>query len=162
MNLLLKQNLLLMIRALYFCAEEQWANLGEKYKISPAQQHILFLLVSNNKLTPTEISQLGCWHISTVTRLLKPLHSHGLVDISRDRNKPKFKNVTITLKGIELFNELVTSVQQMETFPLDTAHLTSEELDAFLQVGQQILKAHKGESFNSKVINAKVKGIKYV
>ena len=162
MNLLIKQNILLMIRALYFCVEERWAELGRKHNITPAQQHILFLLSTNKKtLTPSQISELGCWHVSTVTRLLKPLLVKGFISVSPDKDRPKYKKVTITLAGEQLFQKLVCSVMEMEQFPLDINHLSEKEIVYFLKCGQRILDVNKGESFGKRVINAKIKGVDY-
>lgn len=148
MNFLIKQNLLLMIRALYFCVEEQWSNLGRKYDITPAQQHILFILYTSNKesLAPSELSDLGCWHSSTVTRLLKPLSLRGLVNISSDK-RPKYKEVKITSSGTKLIEELINAVNKMESFPLEISHLSTNEINNFLNVAQKILDINKSKSF---------------
>jgi DNA-binding MarR family transcriptional regulator len=161
MKFLIKQKMLLMIRALYFCMEEQWSQLGKEHNISPAQQHILFLLSVNSPLTPTQISELGCWHISTVTRLLTPLEVRGMVRISPDTIQRKFKKVSITNEGEQLFQKLVASVQEMDHFPFPMNHLSEKEIVSFLEYGQSFLDVMKGKSFGSKVINAKIAGVDY-
>lgn len=161
MKFLMKQKMLLVIRALYFCMEEQWSELGKEHRISPAQQHILFLLSVNPSLTPTQISELGCWHISTVTRLLKPLEFKGLVYVSPDTEQRKYKKVSITKEGEQLFQKLVESVQEMEHFPFPVNHLSDNELLGFLEYGQSFLDVMKGESYGSRVINAKIPGVDY-
>ncbi|QGQ48217.1 MarR family winged helix-turn-helix transcriptional regulator [Metabacillus sediminilitoris] len=150
MDLLIKQNLLLTIRALYFCVEEQWAILGKRHQISPAQQHILFLLYSSNKksLAPSELSDLGCWHISTVSRLLKPMELRGLIKISQDK-RPKYKEVNLTPTGIQLIQELINSVGKMDSFPLNISHLTNHEIEHFLECSQKILDVNKSENFGN-------------
>lgn len=162
MSLLIKQNLLLTVSALYFCMEEQWEKVGRKFNITPAQQHILFLLLSNNKkLTPSQISKLGCWHLSTVTRLLKPLQMKGYIVMFRDDKQPKFKNVQITEKGESLINQIVDFVKDINRFPLDISPLFEEELIQFLCCGQKILDLHKGSDFKDKVLQAKMAGLNY-
>ncbi|MFG6117817.1 MarR family winged helix-turn-helix transcriptional regulator [Thalassobacillus sp. B23F22_16] len=146
-----------MIRALYFCMEEQWAELGRRYDITPAQQHILFLLSTNqNVLTPTEIGELGCWHNSTVTRLLKPLKERGLIRIGIDKEKPRFKKVEITPEGSVLLKQLVGAVKDIENFPCDTSCLSKEEIVNFLAYAQKILDVNIGEPFKQKVINGRI------
>ncbi|SDZ83334.1 DNA-binding transcriptional regulator, MarR family [Thalassobacillus cyri] len=153
----LKKNLLLMIRALYFCMEEQWAELGRRYNITPAQQHILFLLsINQNVLSPSEIGELGCWHSSTVTRLLKPLKERGMIRIGIDKKKPRYKKVEITLEGSVLLKQLVDAVADMENFPCDISCLSKEEVVNFLAYAQKILDVHKGEPFKQKVINGRI------
>lgn len=148
MDFLIKQNLLLAIRALYFCAEEKWSALGRNYNISPAQQHVLFLLYSsgNKSLSPSELSDLGCWHISTVSRLLKPLELKGMIKICQDK-RPKYKEVKITSCGIQLILELINSVDEMESFPLDIRCLTETDIENFLDCAQKILELNKSEDF---------------
>ena len=161
MNFFMKQRMLLSVRALYFCMEEQWSELGKKHNITPAQQHILFLLAVNKSLTQSQISELGCWHISTVTRLLKPLKDKGLITVSPDRNLRRYKNVFITNAGESLLLNVVNSVKEMEHFPFPGNHLSESELIKFLEYGQSILDEIKGKSFGIKVINAKLEGVDY-
>jgi MarR family protease production transcriptional regulator HPr len=151
-----------MVRALYFCMEEQWAELGRKYNISPAQQHILFLLSTNkNALTPTQISELGCWHISTVSRLLKPLNENGFISVKTDEMQPRYKRVTLTADGKILLDKLISTVKGMERFPFDMNHLSEKDVFNFLECGQSILDVHKGEDYKEKVINAQMVGVDY-
>lgn len=162
MNLMCKQSILLMVRALYFCMEDEWAELAKKYDITPAQQHILFLLMTNGKsLTPSQISELGCWHNSTVTRLLKPLQERKYIHVALDCKKPKYKKVTITAAGEKLLHQLVGTVMEMKRFPLDMRYVTEREISFFLEIGQKILDAHKGEEFMKKVVHAKMEDVDY-
>lgn len=162
MNLRIKQNILLMVRALYFCMEDQWAEIEKKFNVTPAQQHILFLLTTNKKtLTPTQISDLGCWHPSTVTRLLKPLQREGFISVLPDEKRLRYKKVMITQEGEQLFNKLVNFFIEMEQIPFNMSHLSEEEILNFLKCGQSILEVHKGESFNNRVINAEIQGFDY-
>jgi len=148
MEFLIKQNLLLTIRALYFCVEEQWSILGRNHNITPAQQLVLFLLYTSNKksLAPSELSDLGCWHSSTVSRLLKPLESNGMIKISPDK-RPKYKEVMITSAGSQLVQELINSVGEMNSFPLKISQLTSQDIESFLDSSQKILDVNKSENF---------------
>ncbi|WP_394234377.1 MarR family transcriptional regulator [Niallia oryzisoli] len=159
--MIIKQQMVLVIRALYFCMAEQWSELGKKHNISPAQQHILFLLSVNPSLTPTQISQLGCWHISTVTRLLKPLENNGLISISPDTIQRKCKKVSISEEGKKLITHVLQSAQQLEHFPFPMDHLSETEIVNFLECGHRILEVLKGKDFYKKVINAQVEGFDY-
>lgn len=162
MDLFIKQNLLLMVRALYFCQEERWAELGKKFDITPAQQHILYLLSTNKEaLTPTRISELGCWHNSTVTRLLKPMKERALIRIETDHKQPRYKVVSLTPEGSQLLNDIVEEVRVMEDFPFDMAGFQKEEVRFFLECGQRILDIHKGNEFKEMVIQAHMEGVNY-
>ncbi|WP_096200179.1 MarR family transcriptional regulator [Bacillus sp. FJAT-45350] len=162
MNLLLKQQTLLMVRALYFCMENKWAELGKEFNISPAQQHILFLLsTNNNKLTPKRIGELGCWHASTVTRLLKRLEKSGLIDVNVNKTQSRFKIVSMTNEGKVLLDQLLDAVKYMEEFPLDMHRLSEKEILRFLEYGNSILDVHKGEEFRKNVISKHVDGYDY-
>lgn len=163
MNFLIQQKMVLTIRALYFCLTEQWSTLGKDYDLSPAQQHILFLLTVNPSLTPTQISELGCWHISTVTRLLKPLKENGLISVSPDHIQRKCKKVSISEEGKTLFKKIIKSIQmkEQEHFPFQMDHLTEKELLHFLDCGKKILDVMKGDDFYRKVVMAKIEGVDY-
>ncbi|WP_338448624.1 MarR family transcriptional regulator [Niallia oryzisoli] len=162
MNFLIQQKMVLTIRALYFCLAEQWSTLGKDYDISPAQQHILFLLTVNPSLTPTQISELGCWHISTVTRLLKPLKENGLISVSPDPTQRKCKKVSISEEGKSRFKDIIQSIQMKEHFPFPMDHLSEKELFHFLDCGKKILDVMKGEDFYRKVVMAKIEGVDYI
>jgi MarR family transcriptional regulator, protease production regulatory protein HPr len=161
-NFLIKQKMVVIIRALYFCMEEHWAKIGQEHNVSPAQQHILFLLSINPALTPTQISELGCWHTSTVTRLLKPMENSSLINVSPDIHHRRYKIVSITKKGKDLVRKIVNSIQEAEHFPFPMDHLSEREIVSFLDYGQRFLDVMKGESFGNKVINAKMEGVDYV
>lgn len=162
MNILLKQQTLLVIRALYFCMEKKWAELEKKFKLTPAQQHILFLLGTHNqKITPTQISVLGCWHPSTVTRLLKPLKEKGLVEITANKKQLRYKFVAISKSGKEVLDQIMDEVKEMEQFPLNLSHLSENELMSFLEYGQKIAGVQKGDAFRKMLIDARVENYDY-
>ena len=162
MNVLMKQKMLLIVRALYFCMERNWAELEKKFNVSPAQQHILFLLSTHkNELTPTQLSELGCWHISTVTRLLRPLKERGFIEVKADQKRPRYKQEAITATGKKLLNKLMDEFKEIDQMPLQVGDLTEEELLQFLKYGQRILGVSKGEAFMKMLIHARVEDYDY-
>lgn len=162
MDLYFRQQLLLMIRALYFDMENKWAEIGREYNLSPAQQHILFLLSSNeNKLTPTKIGELGCWHNSTVTRLLNRLETNGFIYVETKRNHSGFKVVSMTENGKEMLEKLIKKVKSTERFPFDLRHLSEKEAKLFLELGNSILDIEKGKEFRNNVIEAQAEDCDY-
>jgi DNA-binding MarR family transcriptional regulator len=151
-----------MIRALYFDLENKWAEIGREFNLSPAQQHILFLLSTNdNKLTPTKIGELGCWHNSTVTRLLNRLEKNEFIYVVTKRNHLGFKVVSMTEKGKRMLEMLIEKVKISKQFPFDMRHLSEKEVNSFLQLGNSILDVEKGKEFRDNVINAQAEGCDY-
>ncbi|WP_171038074.1 MarR family winged helix-turn-helix transcriptional regulator [Aquibacillus sediminis] len=158
MDVKIRQELTLMIRALYFCVENRWGEIGKAVELSTAQQHLLFLLSTNeNALTPTEIGKLGCWHVSTVTRLVKTLQSRGIVEVNNHPNKSRFKLVSMTDDGKDVLRQIHRSFRQMDQVPFELESLSEQQIKAFIQTGQKLLDVHKGEEYRSKVINAHIK-----
>ncbi|WP_077215266.1 MarR family winged helix-turn-helix transcriptional regulator [Bacillus dakarensis] len=158
---MLKQEMLLMVRALYFCMEDTWDKIGKKYDISPAQQHILFLLSTNgNKLTPSKIGELGCWHPSTVSRLINRLQKNGYIKVNADKSS-RFKMVSMTDEGKQLLEQLLDAAKAMEEFPFDMQHLSEQEILTFLECGQKILEVQKGKDFRQNVISKRVDNYDY-
>lgn len=163
MEVLLRQKMLLIIRALYFCMEKNWSTLEKKFQVTPAQQHILFLLSSHkNELTPSELSDLGCWHASTVSRLLKPLKERGLIQVAVNKEQPRFKKVSITANGKCLLNQLADAFTDLKHLPFELGDLTEEELSDFLEYGQRILRIQKGEDFVQMLMHARIEDYDYV
>ena len=143
--------------------EKNWAELEKKFNLSPAQQHILFLLsTNNNELTPTQISELGCWHLSTITRLLKPLKDKGLVQVVANVELQRYKRVLLTEKGKELILMLMNSFRDMEQLPFQLDDLSESELESFLAYGEKLLGIQKGEAFIKKLLNARVENYDYI
>ncbi|WP_216827434.1 MarR family transcriptional regulator [Alkalihalobacterium elongatum] len=162
MNFLLRQEMLLMIRGLYFCMENKWSEIGKEYNITPAQQHILFLLsVNDNELTPTKIGELGCWHTSTVTRLLKRLETSGYTNAKTNPKQARYKIVSMTAKGEELFKKLFNTAKGMKEFPFNMNHLSEDEILSFLECGKSILDVHKGKDFRKSVISKQMDNYDY-
>jgi DNA-binding MarR family transcriptional regulator len=162
MDILLKQQTVLVIRALYFCMEKKWSELEKRFNLSTAQQHILFLLATNESvLSPTQLSELGCWHSSTVTRLLKPLQEKGFIQLTVNKDKRRYKQVTITVNGKQVLNQIMNAVRDMEQFPFILSHFSEGELKAFLDYGQRILGVQKGDQFRKMLQEARVKNYDY-
>ncbi|MFB9331153.1 MarR family winged helix-turn-helix transcriptional regulator [Paenibacillus aurantiacus] len=162
MDLLARQQFLLMIRALYAYVEEEWEAMGKKFGVTPAQQMILFILsTKQGSLTVSQISQLGSWHISTVTRLLKTLQERGWIVVSYDRTQSKHKYVTITPAGKQMYMELAAYVKVNEDFPIDFSMLTKQELMTFMSIGDRVLNKGKDGRLVEWVRNAKAEGVQY-
>jgi MarR family protease production transcriptional regulator HPr len=137
-----------MTRALYISLEERWGMLTKGYKLSPALQHILFILSTNHDpLTITDISKIGCWHISTVTRLLQPLIRENLVNVFQTKHNNKLKFVKLTDDGERLLKDILTTLVNARDFPFDLSIFTKEEVDQFLHMGLTILQSQRGTDF---------------
>ncbi|MCP8968606.1 MarR family winged helix-turn-helix transcriptional regulator [Ectobacillus ponti] len=161
MDLGTRQQLVLMVRALYFCMTEEWEEAGRSYGLSSAQQHLLFLLATADRpQTPTDISRHGCWHISTVTRLLKPLQARGLLRVYVHPENAKYKQVELTGEGRAMFGQFAKSIEHTEAFPSDFSMLTEEEAKLFLDLGSMLIRAKKGAPFVER-LKARVSGLDY-
>jgi MarR family transcriptional regulator, protease production regulatory protein HPr len=146
MDVELKKQAVLTIRALYFCIMEQWSGINKEHGISSAQQHLLFILSAHEKpITISEISNLGCWHLSTVSRLLQPLIRENYVTVQK--SKTKYKYVSITNKGFEKLIEIANQVFPLKEFPFDFSGIEQEDVQIFIEKGLEILKNFKGEEF---------------
>ncbi|MDA6131604.1 BlaI/MecI/CopY family transcriptional regulator, partial [Escherichia coli] len=75
----------------------------------------------------------GCWHPSTVTRLLKQLKEKGLVEITANKEQLRYKFVATSKSGKEVLDQIMDEVKEMEQFPLNLSHLSENELMSFLE-----------------------------
>jgi MarR family protease production transcriptional regulator HPr len=163
MDFEIRKQLLLMIRALYFSQEKNWSVLGKVHDVSPAQQHILFILsTSDSPLTITDISKYGFWHVSTVTRIIKPLHREKYVSIQYDRQRCKSKYVTLTELGRQKIQNITDEVSVDVNFPLDLKKFTKEEIEQFIDQGFAILHNQKSEEIALWIKESEMKEISYV
>lgn len=135
-----------IIRALYYSATNEWAEIAKEHGMSSAQQYLLYVLNSREEnLTITEIGRLGCWHISTVTRLLKPLKDNGYVSITNGKGRTKV--VRLTELGMLKLKEINETVAPRSNFPLNCTGIDDESLEMFARIGLQILQNQKGTEF---------------
>ncbi|QOR68186.1 MarR family transcriptional regulator [Cytobacillus suaedae] len=157
-----RQDFLLLTRALYHSIDKNWEELGRKYGITPAQQHILFIVETiGEPMTVSQISEMGCWHVSSTSRILRQLEKSKLIEVTYDRTKSKNKYVTLTLAGKKVLGNLVKYVNQNEDFPLDISKIDSEELAIFLKVSFQLLKQNEKEQVVNWIHSARVTGGQY-
>lgn len=158
-----RKQLLLVVRGLYFSLEKSWSSLGKEHNLSPAQQHILFILSTNDSpLTITDISHYGFWHISTVTRLIKPLHREKYVSIQYNRYKSKSKYVTLSDLGRKKLQEIIDQVTTEIEFPFNLSEYTKNEIEHFIDQGLGILKCQKREEIAQWIKESEMKEISYV
>jgi DNA-binding MarR family transcriptional regulator len=105
----LKKQTVLIIRALYFSILDQWTGIEKSHGISSAQQHLLFILSTYEQpLTLSEISKLGCWHLSTVSRLIQSLIKVKYVTVEKSKSKSKY--VSLTNLGMEKLMRIAQQV----------------------------------------------------
>jgi len=146
MDVELKKQAVLTIRALYFSIVEKWSGINKDHGISSAQQHLLFILSTHEKpLTISELSELGCWHLSTVSRLLQPLIRENYVTVQK--SKIKYKYVSITNQGFEKLMEIANQVFPLKDFPFEFSGIEQEDVQIFIEKGLKILKNFKSEEF---------------
>jgi MarR family protease production transcriptional regulator HPr len=163
MDFEIRKQLLLMIRALYFSQDKNWSELGKVHNVSPAQQHILFILSTNNSpLTITDISKYGFWHVSTVTRIIRPLHKEKYVSIQYDRHRSKSKYVTITELGRKKLQDITDEVSVDVNFPLNLRKFAKEDIKQFIEQGLAILHSQKSEEIAQWIKESEMKEISYV
>jgi MarR family protease production transcriptional regulator HPr len=137
----IRRRLLLMVRGLSFLLEEKWSDFGRPHDLTPAQQYLIYILGSVERpLSMTEISKIGFWHLSTVTRLIKPLVDRGWVRISQEPDQPKSKYATLTDAGQTALDLLFRDANELTTFPFDLQAFTEEEIQQFLKFGLRLIE----------------------
>lgn len=144
MDIELNRRITRIVRALYYSVTNEWAEISKEHNMSSAQQYLLYMLYSKEEdLTVSDISTLGCWHISTVTRLLKPLLDDGYISMTK-RSKGRYKFVHLTELGELKLKEIAKDVSHRDNFPLNCAGIKHEDLELFAQVGLELLRNQKG------------------
>jgi MarR family protease production transcriptional regulator HPr len=156
MEVAYRKQMTLMLRALYFSLQERCAILTKTYKISTAQQHLLYIIANNKPINITQISIIGCWHISTASRLLKPLIQQQYVKMYQIKSNNKIKFVELTENGKRLLEEIITLLVNTEDFPFDFSDCSIEEIEKFLSFGLDILEKQKGRGFSQWVKESEV------
>lgn len=141
---------ILIVRGLSRAIENSWEAFGRKKGISPAHQHILYLLWYKNELTISRLSQIGLWHISTVTRLVDTLNKKGLVETYHNSQDGRSVLVRLTAQGFELIQNLYRDSMNDPNFMPFIRELWENEpelLQDSIQKGLQLLEKAQGKQY---------------
>lgn len=91
-----------LCRGLYKSIDDDLRQVAADFGLTPAQQHLLWVLYFNNGSTLTEISELGQWHVSTVMNMVERMEKMQLLYKVIDENDARVKRVFLTARGEEL------------------------------------------------------------
>jgi DNA-binding MarR family transcriptional regulator len=116
-----------------------------KYELSAQQYNGLRLLkaVHPGALPTNELGQRLISRAPDMTRLLDRLERRGLVERCRRDDNRRVVEVSITLAGKELLQELAAQVRACHKKQL--GHLSAAELDKLVMLLKQAAAPHEGE-----------------
>lgn len=89
-------------RGAYKVLEEDWKRSAEEQGITPAEQHVLWILYFEKEATMTRIGDVGLWEVTTVMQLITRLKSKGLVKVFKNDLDRRVSYVSLTENGEEL------------------------------------------------------------
>jgi len=109
-----------------------------------AQQYNTLRLLKVSHPTPMPTLSLGARLISRapdMTRLLDKLESRGLIQRARREDNRRVVDVSLTLAGLELLDQLAEPVRKCHHQQL--GHLTSAELETVIQLLKKVRAPHE-------------------
>ena len=90
---------------------ESELRLRTKYDIKYSHYEIIRLLMINKSLTMKQLATKVFKHKSTVTSLVRKLHTHDLLVLQKDKKDDRKQIVSISKKG-KTFEGLINSIEQ--------------------------------------------------
>lgn len=109
---------LLIVRGMSRAIENSWEAFGKKKGISPAHQHVLWLLWHKQELTMGKLAEMGLWHISTATRLVATVKKKGFIETKADDEDGRYVIVRLTERGRQLIENIFRdSINDPEFLP---------------------------------------------
>lgn len=92
--------LLNYMRGTYKVLENEWQKNAKEIGLTQAEQHVMWIVFTENEATITRISEVGLWDVSTVMQVLKRLKNKGFVIIEKKNSDRRISYVRLTEEGL--------------------------------------------------------------
>lgn len=135
-----------LFRGLYKSIDDDIRRVAARYGLTPAQQHLLWVLSFNNGSTLTEISKLGQWHVSTVMNMVERMEKMELLYKIVDENDARVKRIFLTARGEELRKRTEDNVSSFRIAKM-LAEMDMNEFSEEVKPLIQLVRRLEGDKF---------------
>lgn len=142
-----------LFRGLYKSIDDDLRQVAAGYGLTPAQQHLLWVLYFNNGSTLTEISDLGQWHVSTVMNMVERMEKMELLYKIVDENDARVKRVFLTARGQELRKRTEEQAANFRIYKM-LLEMPADEFSEEVKTLIHLVRRLSGDKFMQYVVNS--------
>ncbi len=137
-------------RATYKVVDEDWQKSAQEVGITQSEQHMIWIIYFEKKVSMSQIAKVGLWDLSTVMQVIKRLKTKGLVQTIKDENDLRISYVMLTPAGEEKRKETSEFSYRFSEYIMDYLNHNEEQRKrlegAFLFV-KDFCKHYHGHDF---------------
>ncbi len=137
-------------RATYKVIEEDWQKSAQEVGITQSEQHMLWIIYFEKKVSMSHIAKVGLWDLSTVMQVIKRLKTKGLVQTIKDENDLRISYVMLTPEGEKKREATSKIMYRFGDFINEYANESEEHkqrLEAALNFVQDMSKHFYGQDY---------------
>lgn len=125
-----------IVKGLYKSMEKDWEEYAQKYGLTNAHMHVLWILSIHDGIKLSDLASKGLWNLSTTHDIVGRMASKGLLKKEKDIEDGRITRVYITEKGLELKNKTQNDYDDSQSFKLLKAinELDSQDRDEFIRI----------------------------
>jgi len=88
-----------LMKGLYKSMEREWDEYAQRYGMTNAHLHVLWILSFNDGLKLSDLASKGVWNLSTTHDIVTRMASKGLITKEKDMEDGRVTRVYITKEG---------------------------------------------------------------
>ncbi|OLO42802.1 hypothetical protein BTR23_02030 [Alkalihalophilus pseudofirmus] len=137
-------------RATYKVVDEDWQKSAQEVGITQSEQHMIWIIYFEKKVSMSQIAKVGLWDLSTVMQVIKRLKTKGLVQTIKDENDLRVSYVMLTPEGEEKRQETSQFTYHFSKFIEDYMNEDDEKkqrLEAIFEFVKDFCKHYYGQEF---------------
>ncbi len=124
------------MRGILKVLEDEWQKNAQTLGLTLAEQHVMWIVHSEGKMSISTIARIGLWDRSTVMQIIKRLQAKKLVRMTKDEQDLRITYIELTAEG-EHKREL-TKEKDYKLF--DFIYKYQEENEEFMT---ELIKFHR-------------------
>ncbi|MBU9724079.1 MULTISPECIES: transcriptional regulator, SarA/Rot family [Bacillaceae] len=145
------------MRGLGKVLEDEWQSNAQNIGLTLAEQHVLWIVYTKEKVSVTDVAKIGLWDRSTVMQIMKRLQQKQLVEIVKDVSDLRVTYITLTEEGKKKREESEHKDYKLFDFINKYKQENPEGLEEVVQFHRRVNEHFHGSEFVDWVEETKQK-----
>ncbi|UCZ54640.1 MarR family transcriptional regulator [Bacillus shivajii] len=139
--------LLNYIRGIGKVLEDEWQKNAQTLGLTLAEQHVMWIVHSESKVSISNIAKIGLWDRSTVMQIIKRLQAKKLIKMTKDDQDLRVTYIELTKQGKE--KRELSKEKDYKLFDFINQYETGNEafMDELVRFHREVNKYFHGEEF---------------
>ncbi|MDQ0256215.1 MarR family protease production transcriptional regulator HPr [Evansella vedderi] len=135
------------IRGMSKVLEEEWQSNAKDIGLTLAEQHVMWIVNSKEKISVTDIAKIGLWDRSTVMQIIKRLQEKDLIYMTKNKKDLRVTFIALTKEGKAKRDESQQKTYKFFEFIEDYQKNNKEFMEEFLRFYREFNRHFHGEEF---------------